>query len=303
MRYVTEAEVRELLPMHEAIGLMREAFLRLRGGAAQNQPRRRLFLPTRSVLHYMAASDGKYFGAKIYATHPEHGAHFRFLLYRAEDAAPLAVLEANYLGQIRTGAVTGLATDLMAARDASVLGLIGAGFQARTQLEAVLAVRPIQLARVWSRSREKRDRFAKECSRAFPVDVRAAESAEEAVREARIVVTATSAREPVLSSHWIAPGTHINAVGSNHPQRRELPADLVERADMIVVDSLEQARTESGDLLLTSCDWERKTIELKDALARPDAGRKGAVSIFKSNGLALEDVIAAGFVYERLTEV
>jgi ornithine cyclodeaminase/alanine dehydrogenase-like protein (mu-crystallin family) len=113
MLYFTERDVCELLPMNEAIRLMRLAFERLETGEALNQPRRRLTLATRSTLHYMAASDGKYFGAKIYATNPAHGADFIFLLYAAEDARPLAHFEANYLGQIRTGAVSGLAPGLM----------------------------------------------------------------------------------------------------------------------------------------------------------------------------------------------
>src|SRR5579863_5712779 len=119
MLYFTEFEVRDLLPMREAVRLMQSAFERLATGEAINHPRRRLILPTGSVLHYMAAGDGQYFGTKIYATHPRHGAHFLFLLYRAADAEPLALIEANHLGQIRTGAASGLATSLLSAENAS----------------------------------------------------------------------------------------------------------------------------------------------------------------------------------------
>src|SRR5258708_535359 len=143
MRYFTETDVREMLPLKEAIRLTRQAFERLASGEAINQPRRRLVLPTRSVLHYMAAGDGKYYGAKIYATNPTHGAHFLFLLYASADARPLAIFEANYLGQIRTGAASALATQLLARSDADTLGIIGSGYQARSQFEGVLAVRPI----------------------------------------------------------------------------------------------------------------------------------------------------------------
>src|SRR5260370_11779092 len=141
MLYFTESDVRELLSMDEAIRLLQTAFERLSKGDAINQPRRRLILPTGSVLHYMAASDGSYFGAKIYSAHARHGAHFLFLLYRAEDAAPLAIMEANYLGQIRTGAVSGLATRYMARPDADTLGVICSGFKARSQLAARVGVR------------------------------------------------------------------------------------------------------------------------------------------------------------------
>src|ERR1700694_1576598 len=135
MLFLTEAEVRELLPMPEAIRLMRMAFHAFAEGEAQNQPRRRLILPTGSVLHSLAGAFGKYFGTKFYSTNPKHGAHFLFALYDAATAEPLALMEANHLGQIRTGAASGYATDLMAATDASVMAVIGSGFQAETQVD------------------------------------------------------------------------------------------------------------------------------------------------------------------------
>ena len=306
MLYLTEKDVRDLLPMTDSIELMQTAFERLAAGEAINQPRRRLILPTGSVLHYMAASDGQYYGAKIYATNPRHGAHFLFLLYRAADAQPLAIIEANHLGQIRTGAASGLATKFMAREDAATLAIIGSGFQARTQLEAMLAVRRYAEVRVWSRDASKRASFAKETTERFGVTVHAAETAEQAVRGALIVVTATYAKEPVLSSEWVEPGAHINAMGSNQATRREIPAELVRRADCIAVDSIEQARMESGDLLMALDDAERdwnspRIVELKDVVAGRVQARTAAkqITLFKSNGLAVEDVIAAAFVYER----
>jgi len=304
MLYFTESDVRALLPMAQAIRLMQEAFERLAAGEAVNNPRRRLILPTGSVLHYMAAGDGRYFGAKIYSTHARHGAHFLFLLYRAEDAQPLALMEANYLGQIRTGAVSGLATRYMARADAETLGIIGSGFQARSQLAAMLAVRPFRLVKVWSRDPERRIAFAAEASAAFSAQVAAVETAEEAVRGSAVVVTATNAKDPVLSSDWVAPGTHVNAMGSNQARRRELPAELIHRAHCIAVDSIEQARMESGDLLLALDEngWnDPKLVELKDmAGSKPAFLRRPAdITVFKSNGLAVEDVICAGYVFEQ----
>jgi len=296
--YLTEQNVRDLLPMPVCIELMQTAFQRLAAGEAINQPRRRLILPTGSVLHYMAASDGQHYGAKIYATNPRRGAHFLFLLYRAADAEPLAIMEANHLGQIRTGAASGLATKFMAPTGATTLAIIGSGFQARTQLEAMLAVREISEVRVWSRDPAKRAAFATE------TNTRAVETAEEAVRGAQIVVTATNAKEPVISSEWIAPGTHLNVMGSNQAARREVPAELVQRADLIVVDSIEQARMESGDLVmaLEEKDWSSpKMVELKEVVAAGVPARTSPhqITLFKSIGLAVEDVIAAAFVYER----
>ena len=293
MLFLTESEVRELLPLVTAIDLMEGAFHRLATGDALNQPRRRLILPTGSVLHYMAGADAAYFGAKIYATHPRHGAHFLFLLYAAADARPLAMFEANYLGQIRTGAASGYATRLLARPDAATVGVIGSGFQARTQVAAMRAVRPVRQVKVWSRSEEKRRAFAVECNAA------AVETAEQAVRDCDIVITATNSKDPVLDAAWISPGTHINAMGSNQAQRRELPAELILRADLIAVDSLEQARMESGDLLMALDPelWSaHNIIELKDAKSRPSTQE---VTIFKSNGIAVEDVAAAAYIYEK----
>jgi alanine dehydrogenase len=292
MLFLTESEVRELLPMAKAIELMEGMFQRLAAGNSLNQPRRRLILPTGSVLHYMAAADGPYFGTKVYSSHPQHGAHFLFLLYRAADAKPLAIFEANYLGQIRTGAASGYATSLLAREDAATLAVIGTGFQAWTQIAAMRAVRPIRQVRVWSRSEEKRRTFAREC------DATAMPTAEEAVRGADIVVTATNSREPVLADAWIAPGVHVNAMGSNQAQRRELPGELILRADLIAVDSLEQARMESGDLLLALDPdrWGPTIVELKDVKGRPSPT---AITIFKSNGIAAEDVASAGHIYEK----
>jgi alanine dehydrogenase len=304
MIYLTESDVRDLLPMVDAIQLMHSAFERLAGGQAANHPRRRRTLPTGSVLHYMAGSDGQYFGAKIYSSHPRHGAHFLFLLYRAADAEPLALLEANHLGQIRTGAASGLATRFLSAESASSVSILGSGFQAATQLEAMLAVRKIKEVRVWSRNPAKRAGFAAEASVRFGMPVQAVETAERAVRDAAIVVTATNAKEPILESEWVAAGAHINAMGSNQAGRRELPTELVRRADWIVVDSKEQARMESGDLLmaLEDKDWSSpQLVELQDVVSGRIRARTRPeqVTLFKSNGLAVEDVIAAAFVYER----
>ncbi len=168
---------------------------------------------------------------------------------------PLAFMEANHLGQIRTGAASGYATDLLAKPDADTLGIIGSGFQARTQWRRFVR---------FGRSRRFESGAAVRRSAA---DLRknvpppAVDSAEEAVRGAQIVVTATNAKDPVLESGWIAPGTLVNAMGSNAATRRELPEDLVCRADFIAVDSLEQAKIEAGDLILAGC-WSN-VVELQ----------------------------------------
>jgi ornithine cyclodeaminase/alanine dehydrogenase-like protein (mu-crystallin family) len=303
MLFLREEHIVELLPMRDAIAVVREAFHALAGGTARNQPRRRLALGTGAMLHVLAGATHGYFGTKVYSTHPRHGAHFMVLLYHSETGQPLALLEANHLGQIRTGAATGLATDLLANPDASALAVIGSGFQARTQIQAIAEVRRLREVRVWSRNAARRDRFAAGCARDFGLTVRAAASAEGCVRGAPIVVTATYSKDPVLEAEWIADGAHVNAVGSNHPERRELPPEAIARASLIAVDSLEQARIESGDLLLAwpQEEWNSsRLVELQDVVAgRAARPSPSAVTLFKSNGLGVEDIAAGALVYER----
>ena len=300
MMTITEADVQRLLPMAEAVRLVEDAWRGLADGRAMHQPRRRLVLPTGAVLHQLAGAYGKYFGTKIYSTHLKHGAYFTVLLYDAETAKPLAQFEANHLGQIRTGAASGVATKYLAREDASVLAVIGSGFQARTQVDAVRAVRNIREVRVWSRNEQNRLAFAQE------VGGVAAPAAEEAVRGADIVVTATFARDPRLAADWVAAGSHVNAIGSNNPQRREVPSELVERAELIAVDALDQAKIESGDLLLAwgldGEEWNSPGVcEMKEVVS---GGRKRpsseAITLFKSNGLGVQDIAVAGYIYEQL---
>src|SRR5579863_4120271 len=204
--YLSENDVLACLSMSKAIELVEHAFHQLGDGSAINQPRRRVILPTGSVLHYMAAGTPEYFGLKAYSANAKTGAHFEVLLYRSGDGLPLATLEANHLGQIRTGAASGVATRYMAREDASVAAIIGSGFQARTQLEAVATVRSLREVRVWSRKPERRDEFARQCADTLKLNVRATETARECVEGAGIVVTATSSKVPVLESGWLAPG-------------------------------------------------------------------------------------------------
>jgi alanine dehydrogenase len=152
----------------------------------------------------------------------------------------------------------------------------------------VRAVRPIKTVRVWSRNEEKRVKFAEECSATV------ANSAEEAVRGAHIVITATNAKDPVLENDWVATGTLVNAMGSNVANRRELPADLMQRAGLVAVDSLEQAKIEAGDLILAD-SW-ANVVQLQNVKRHYDPSR---ITIFKSLGLGVEDVAVGAFVYER----
>jgi ornithine cyclodeaminase/alanine dehydrogenase-like protein (mu-crystallin family) len=290
--------------MDECIARVRDCFAALGRGEALNVPRRRLFLPTGTVMHQMAGAWGGYLGTKIYTTNVKQGAmYFHVLLYDAATAAPLALMEANHLGQIRTGAATGFATDLLAPVEVEKVALIGAGFQGWTQLEAVLAVRKAMRVSVYSRKPERREEFAAKAARRYGIPVEAAPSAEACVRDAQIVITATYAKDPVLESSWVGDGSHVNATGSNQGNRREIPTELVRRASLIAIDSIEQGKTEAGDLLLAvpEAEWPSLPIvELGKIAADAQFQRPQGVTIFESLGLGVLDVAAAALVYEKI---
>lgn len=291
--------------MEKAIELVEAGFLHLAAGRVRNHSRQRLQLDTSATLHYMAAVDlaSGYLGIKVYSTHPQTGAHFTLLLYAA-DGRPLASIEANALGQIRTGAASGVATRRLARPDAAVVGLIGSGFQAESQLEAVAKVRQVREVRVFSRSAERRKQFAAGMSASLGLPVTAVETAERAIRGCHIAITATNARDPVLHGEWLEPGMHLNAIGSNHARRRELDVAAVNRASRIVADSVEQSKIESGELIAAfeqhPGGWER-VAELADVLAGEAPGRQAEddITLFKSNGVALEDTTVGGYVYQQ----
>jgi alanine dehydrogenase len=303
--YLSEQDVLACLTMAKAVELVDGAFHQLADGTAINHPRRRVILPTGAVLHYMAAGTPEYFGLKAYSVHAKTGAHFEVLLYRSSDGMPLATLAANHLGQIRTGAASGVATKYLAREDAGIAAIIGSGFQAETQLEAVATVRKLRDVRVWSRKPERRTEFAKRCAAKFGLHVSAAETARECVEGAGVVVTATSSKVPVIEAAWIAPGTHVNGSGSNWAERRELPTELVfDKAAIVAVDSVEVAKLESGDLLIPLRDNSREEfpgVELSQIVAGKIPGRTSGnqITVFKSNGLAVEDIAVAGYVYEE----
>jgi alanine dehydrogenase len=311
MLFLAEREVRQLLPMSVAIDLVRSSFEELAKGFALNQPRRRLKLDSGLQLHAMAGHFGEYLGTKVYTTHPrptgnDPWASFLFLLFRASTGEPLAVFEANELGRIRTGAASGVATHLMANPGANVLGIIGAGYQARTQMHAICTVRKIREVRVYARRAESRKRFEEEF-RAYDAGiVRMVDSPDQAAQGAGILVTATKASEPVISDDAVPEGVHINAIGSNQASNAELAAATLQRCSLIAVDSFEQAYLEAGDLLrgFGRGPWpEHQVCELADLVgATPKRKVRSSIqeiTMFKSTGLGVQDVAVAGWVYER----
>lgn len=304
MLLLTEAEVVELFPMERAIERVEASFLAQHKGAAVNRSRERIFLPSTS-LHYMAAAlpEDNLMGVKVYTV---AGRVLRFvvLLFEASSGKLLAMLEADDLGRLRTGAASGVATKYMARADASRVGVVGTGRHARTQLEAAAEVRRISEARVFGRDVARRRNFCQEMSQRLQVAVEPAESAEAAVRPADIVITATTSSQPVVLGDWLRPGTHINAVGANMSSRRELDDVAIARAGLIAVDSLEQSREESGDLIQglerSPARW-AEVRELHEIVSGTRRGRNSddEITLFKSNGIAIWDVAAAGYVYRQ----
>ncbi len=301
---LSEADVRSLLTMPLALGAIEQAFRRQASGEAILHLRRRLEVPERSFLHYMAAADtvSGYIGMKIYTS--VRGA-LRFLvpLYWAKTGELVALVEADYLGQMRTGAASGVAAKYMSRSDARTVGIVGTGLQARTQLEALAAVRRIERICAFGRNPERRREFCREMNARLGVPVTPASSAEEAVRGADIIVTATTSSNPVVLGAWIAAGAHINAIGANFPQKRELDDEAVRRASVVAVDSVEQSRLESGDLIHALREdparW-ANVRELAGIIAGKFPGRAdaGAITLFKSNGIATWDVAVAVCAYE-----
>jgi ornithine cyclodeaminase/alanine dehydrogenase-like protein (mu-crystallin family) len=231
---------------------------------------------------------------------------YRFFvyLYDSESSDLLAIIEANRMGQIRTGAATGVATNLMARADATDVGILGSGSQAPTQLEAVCQVRAIHSVRVYSPTFVNRERFANDMSERLGVEVLPVESPRHAVDGADIVVTITSSREPVLEGAWLSQGMHVAAAGGADPYVRELNDEAVQRADLIVVDDLAQAKIESGELMMPASRglvlWEQMR-ELWQVVSGEVAGRNSDddVTLFKSLGMGLWDIAAAKVVYDN----
>ena len=302
-----EQHVTELLDINTVIEAVEEVLRDQAEGFATNRPRYRVAMPA-SQLHVMAAGDRRLgvSGVKIY-TASRKGARFLVLLYDAESGDLLAMIEADRLGQMRTGAASGVATKYMSRRSADVLGVYGTGWQAESQMMAVCAVRRIKSAKVYGRNAERREAFARKMTTLLRTDVTAVASPEEAARGCSILVTATSAREPVLKGEWIDPGTHVNVVGSNFLSKAEVDVETIRRASVIAVDSIEQSKIEAGDLMPAIergvITWESVT-ELGRIVAGRDIGRTSDddITVFKSNGIALEDISTALRVYKIARE-
>jgi len=317
VRVVARDEVRQLLSMERCIELMADALAALARGAAENPLRTVMRLPQLGAALGMmpaARSSPGTIGLKVISVFPGnrgsgYESHQGFvLLFETEHGAPFALVDAGAITAIRTAAVSGVATRLLAREDADDLAILGSGTQARTHLEAMLVVRPeVRHIRAWSPNAERLKAFATEAARAHDLPVELADSAHDAVEGAAIVCTVTASPTPVLEGDWLSPGVHVNAVGASQPNARELDAEAVRRSRLFV-DRRESAIHESGDLLAAMeagvVDEGHIVGELGDLLTGAAVGRRDAtdITLFESLGLAVEDLAAAHEVWRLATE-
>jgi ornithine cyclodeaminase/alanine dehydrogenase-like protein (mu-crystallin family) len=305
-------DVKRLLPMEECIELMASVLADLARGAVW-QPLRFVVRPPNqpSLMGLMPAHRSEptaSYGLKAVCIFPGNAARGidlhqgGVLLFDGETGVLRALVDASAITATRTAAVSGVATKALAREDARELAILGSGVQARSHLEAMAAARPFERARVWSRTAEHAAAFAAEAEVSFPVE--AFESAEEAVRAADVVVTATSSPEPIVRRDWLAPGAHVNAVGSSIPTARELDADTV-AASALFADARESMVNEGGDYLFAVREAgigpDHIRAELGEVLTGSGQGRLAddELTVFKSLGLAAEDLAAAEHVYTR----
>jgi ornithine cyclodeaminase/alanine dehydrogenase-like protein (mu-crystallin family) len=288
MEYFEEEKVRRLLRIDELIAAMRQVLAEFSAGKWQ-QPLRGVLSQNGGFFGVMPAS-GESMGIKVVTFYPnntELPTHMAVIaLFDPNTGEPLALMDGRYITEMRTAAVSAVATDALAPRDAKVLTLLGAGVQAKAHLEVLLHVRQFEEIRVWNHHPEKARRFADEHG------IKAMEL-EAAVRDTDVVVTATSAREPVLKGEWLKAGAHVNAVGASRPDWREL--DDAAMRNVLVVDSYEGAGKESGDVILSGAS---PFAELGEILNGTKRVPPRSTTVFKSLGMAVEDVAAAKLVYD-----
>ena len=304
IRYLTEAEVRKLLTMKDAVALVEDALRARAEGRAVDVARVRTRVP-QGTLHILqaASQDLNRVGYKAYYSQAT-GTKAHVHLYDMAKGPLDATLEARHIGMVRTGAASGVATRYLAREDASIVAMIGAGKQAVGQLEAVCHVCKVTEVRVWSRTIETARKFCDELAPKLKVEMRAVESGAEAVRGAHVVNVITKASEPVLRGEWLQPGQHVNAAGSNALNRRELDSAAVRRANYVVVDSRATARNESGDLLPLvesgHLDWDALP-ELGEVIIGRARRRESddEVTLYESHGMGIQDL----YVATRLVEL
>lgn len=302
--YLRQSDIEQLIDMPLAIEVMHAAFLALAFGDADNVPRVRAKAPG-VVLHSLNAAAGylNLVGWKQYTT-TKAGAKFLVGIHSAADGELVALLEADHLGQLRTGAVTGLAVRTLADPHLESFGLIGTGWQAESQFAAVMATCPVKKALVYSRDADKCRAFAERMSARHRVEVEPIGHPRRAVEYQPLVITATSSKDPVFEGKWLTPGTLVCAVGSNWLHKAEIDPDTIRAARLVVCDSIAACQAEAGDLVQPLAQgifrWQ-DAAELGPILANQRPGRMDDrdIIVFKSVGLGIEDVAIAAKTVEN----
>ncbi len=305
MRYISEADVAATYDVRTSLDVLDAAARAWAAGEAMSMPRQRPRVG-KTTMQVLPAAYADRIGHKTYITGLTRvaGVKFWVTLFDAETCALLAMIESDRLGQIRTGAACGLATRAMARANATRGVVFGYGRQAGTQLEAMCLARPIEHAWIVGRDAGRAAAFIERMQPRVQAKLEYTADGAAAVRDADVVTTITSAAEPVLLGAWLRPGTHVNAAGSNHANRREIDAELVRRAAIIAVEDVAQAKVESGDLLLAEREgtftWPR-AIRLPDVIAGTAPGRNDAeqITLFESLGVGLWDIASAKHIYAR----
>lgn len=302
---LNEDEVRRLLSMDLALEAVEQGLRKMALDEVHNIPRARA-VTDHAMLHTMAATAKSVgvMGSKVYSTSRKGPSQFLVTLFDGKTGALLALIQADYLGQVRTGAASGIATRYMARTDAAELGVFGSGKQARTQVEAICKVRKIRRVAVFSPSEEHRKSFAQEMSARCEVEVVPVTRPEHAAQDKDIIVTATTSREPVLHGDWIPQGCHINAIGSNFLTKAELDVACLRKCADVIVDSKDQARIEAGDFQQAIEDGALHWSDIRE-LGQVIVGRYAVrkqqqdITLFQSLGIAIEDVVVANRLYQR----
>ena len=300
MFYITEDEVKEHLKMNETIQVLKEAFIDLAEGKSSVSSRERL-TGDGALLNTMPAILGKYHlaGLKTYIASRE-GARFVVVVFDTKSNDLLALIEANNLGRIRTGALPAMVSQLLLKREGQEIAVIGSGFQAETQLEGLLNVFDCGLVHVYSRHINNARMFARRMQSLHGVEVRAHENVRDATKDATVISSITDSNDAIFSSGDLGEKYHVNLCGGNIPSRREAAADVLENSDIVIVEHLEQSMKESGEIIgLMKSKSSPKPIELKDFMSsRTD--KHYQKSVFKSMGVGLEDLAAAYLVLKKM---
>ncbi len=294
--FLTEEDVQQVLTMPMAITAVEDVLREVSLGSAVNIPRQRTRMP-KGALHILqgAVESQQVIGYKAY-TSTREGNRFLLYLYDSNHGNLQAVIEANYLGMMRTGAASGVASKWLSREDSTTVGLFGSGWQATGQLEALHCVRPISRVKVLARNTERLNEFCRHNSDRLGIPIEPCQDAEAVVRNSDIVTTVTTAVEPLVHFPWVEEGTHLNAVGSNALIRREIDEKTIRSCSLVTVDSRDIAANECGDLLPLvekgRLNW-RQVVELGDIIAGRISGRtnNGQITLFESQGMAVQDLM------------